>query len=201
MEGSELEFSTSLLQSYMDSCCLNVQSVLTQSVAFLSHLTCCLLTVKGFDIDVLTIEVHPIYVLKAAAEEYEEKVLLAVSDDYDDTGDRDFSNYSFPSPIWNRLETWQVAVKSAAVAPVALIAILGNLAVIRILIKARLTRNPINLFILNMSIADLLIALIFPWVILVFHFYQNFMLGEFICRAEGFVLSKCLHYLLMSQRC
>ena len=184
-----MEFSSLLLQSRLDSCCLKLQSVAAQTVTFLSNLTCCLLTVKGFEIDVVSIEFHPIFVLTAAEEEYEEKVLSTADDNYDDD---DFSNYSFPTPIWNRRESWEVGVKSAAVAPVALIAVLGNAAVIRILLKARLTKNPINLFILNMSIADLLCALIYPWVILVYHFYQNFMLGEFICRAEGFVLSKFL---------
>jgi hypothetical protein len=97
---------------------------------------------------------------------------------------------NFPKDIWNAREDWEIITKTVAVLPLVIIAILGNLTVIRIVLKARLTKNPVNLFILNMSIADLLTALIFPWIFLVSDFYQRFVLGKAICKSEGFVLSK-----------
>src|SRR4051794_39013856 len=71
-------------------------------------------------------------------------------------GDSDFSDRCYPEEIWYRRGSAEIIIKSVATAPLALAAVLGNLAVIRVSVKAKLLRNPVHLFILNMSVANLL---------------------------------------------
>lgn len=110
--------------------------------------------------------------------------------DYHDESVFNSSDFCFPAKIWYRVGDVEIAIKSAAVIPIALTAIVGNLAVIRILSQTKLTRNPINKFILNLSVSNFLCALVFPWVILINDFYNNFLLGDFMCRTEGFFICK-----------
>ena len=119
-----------------------------------------------------------------------ESVFYHRGDNDDDKPFFDPSDFCFPAKIWYRVGNAEVAIKSAAVVPIALTAIFGNLAVIRILLQTKLTRNPINKFILNLSISNFLCTLVFPWVILINHFYQNFMTGKFMCKTEGFFICK-----------
>ncbi|CAG2107877.1 unnamed protein product [Medioppia subpectinata] len=82
----------------------------------------------------------------------------------------DFSqcNFSDPDhPIWYRRPDWDVAVKTLAILPVMIVGVFGNLAVIALIVKLyTLRKSIINLFILNMAIADLLttvyIAICYP---------------------------------------
>lgn len=74
----------------------------------------------------------------------------------------DFSNESFSNStlIWFRRPAWEVAVKSIAVFPIMAIGIVGNIAVICFILNIKSLRaSHINLFILNMSFADLLTTL------------------------------------------
>ncbi|CAG7828361.1 unnamed protein product [Allacma fusca] len=176
----------SYLQSYIDSCCFDIR-LLFQLLTTISEATCCLLQVTGFDLDAVTANIHPLYSFKEN-DWSESNVSEESGTQVSDSEDLDFSNISFPTDIWNQRKDWEITVKTAAVAPIVLVAVIGNLAVIRIILKARLFRHPINMFILNMSVADLLCSLLFPWIILVSDLYQSFMLGEFICKTEGFVL-------------
>ena len=199
-------------QNYLDICCQIYQNQTALLVSTKSYLlsrtdinnipiekfpltkSCCLLNPSSYDIDILTNNLIPIYNYKSGF--YQNKILNDSSSgdqyDYDDSSEPDFSNLEFPNDIWNTRPEWEIVIKTIAVVPLVLLAIIGNLTVIRIVLKARLTKNPVNLFILNMSIADLLNALIFPWIFLVSDFYQRFVLGKIICKLEGFVLSKSI---------
>ncbi|CAG2169855.1 unnamed protein product [Oppiella nova] len=95
--------------------------------------------------------------------------------------------------LWYRLPDWNVAVKSLAIIPVMIVGIFGNLAVIALILRLHaLRKSHINLFILNMAIADLLTTLFCPWVALVNNVYQFYELGPFICQMDGFVKMLCL---------
>ncbi|XP_054165202.1 substance-K receptor-like [Oppia nitens] len=97
------------------------------------------------------------------------------------------------NPIWWIRPVWNVAAKSAAVLPVMVVGIFGNLAVICLILKLRpLRRSPVNLFILNMALADLLTTLFCPWIALVDNIYQIYVLGSFFCRLDGFIKILCL---------
>lgn len=66
-------------------------------------------------------------------------------------------NFSDDNPIWNRRPDWEVAVKSIAILPIMAIGLLGNLSIICLILSLKsLRKSHINLFIMNMALADLL---------------------------------------------
>ena len=74
----------------------------------------------------------------------------------------DFSkeNFSENCEIWGRKSSWEVAIKSIAVFPIMTVGIIGNIAVICFILNIKSLRaSHVNLFILNMSFADLLTTL------------------------------------------
>ena len=97
-----------------------------------------------------------------------------------------FTNYDFPNVIWIRRPGWEVAVKTISFIPVIIVSCLGNGFVIYLVATTSGLRTPMNLFILNMAIADFVSIILFPWIILCMDLYQNFILGSFICQTEGF---------------
>jgi len=154
--------------------------------------SCCVLTPIDYDLNIFTNELVPLYGCKDTGEfsRFKSDGISAKSEI-----ELNYSALEFPNEIWVMREPWEIGVKTAAVVPLVIIAILGNFLVMKIVIKSKaLRQNPVNLFIFNMSIADLLCALIFPWVFLITDFYQQFVLGAFVCRTEGFFMGnfKCL---------
>ncbi|CAG2117549.1 unnamed protein product [Medioppia subpectinata] len=107
-----------------------------------------------------------------------------------------FSQYNYSDDthtIWLRQPGWEVFVKSMAILPIMIIGIFGNLAIICLILKLKsLRKTHINLFILNMAIADLLTTLFCPWMALVDVIHQNYVLGPVFCKLEGFIKMLCL---------
>lgn len=92
----------------------------------------------------------------------------------------------YPNEIWIRHDDWEVAVKSAALAPVVLFGIFGNVTLLTVIIRSRPLKTPTNLLIVNMAITDMFTLLISSWMFLVRDTFQNYILGEFACKIEGF---------------
>lgn len=96
------------------------------------------------------------------------------------------SGIDYPNEIWIRRQDWEVGVKSTALAPIVLFGIFGNITLLAVIIKSRPLKTPTNLLILNMAITDMNTLIISTWMFLVRDIFQNYILGEFACKIEGF---------------
>lgn len=90
------------------------------------------------------------------------------------------------------LPQWEVTLKACAFVPVILFGIFGNIILLIIISKNRSLRTPTNLLIANMAVADLATVLICPVVFMFHDFYQNYQLGAFGCKSEGFLQASLL---------
>lgn len=105
------------------------------------------------------------------------------------TADNDEFNYSahnFPNEIWIVREDWEIAVKVLFVIPVVIFGIIGNVAIINIVMRNTFLRSPTNMLLANMAAADALTLLICPTMFLVTDLNQNYVLGKAGCKTEGF---------------
>ena len=76
--------------------------------------------------------------------------------------------------------------------PFIFISVIGNLLVIFVLIRFRQTRSPVNIFIGNMAVADLLSTIFLSWTGLTEEFYQGYPNGPFYCQYGDFFKYTCL---------
>lgn len=100
------------------------------------------------------------------------------------------SDTCYPNEIWILRPEWEVAVKSTALAPIVLFGIFGNVTLLVVIIKSGPLKNPTNTLIINMAITDVLTLGISSWMFLVRDIFQNYILGEFACKLEGFLECK-----------
>nr|CAG4644317.1 EOG090X0DX7 [Lepidurus arcticus] len=96
-------------------------------------------------------------------------------------------NRNKPAPIWGIRARWEIVAKVTAFLPVIIVGVLGNALVIYLVITNRVLRTPINVYILNLTIAELVGLTIFPCICMCTDFYQNYVLGGFVCKTEGFL--------------
>ncbi|KAJ9579510.1 hypothetical protein L9F63_004829, partial [Diploptera punctata] len=100
--------------------------------------------------------------------------------------DIDYKDYEFPNEIWIRKPDWEVGLKGAAFLAVVLLGVVGNALLLSIVLRNRSIHTPTNLLIANMAAADLATLLILPWIFFCIDCFQNYVLGEVGCRAQGF---------------
>lgn len=103
----------------------------------------------------------------------------------------DVSIYNFPIELYYMLPKWEVTIKATAFVPVILFGVFGNIILLTIISRNRNLRTPTNLFIANMAVADLATVLFCPIVFMFHDFYQNYQLGAFGCKSEGFLQGGC----------
>ncbi|KAL0274546.1 UNVERIFIED_CONTAM: hypothetical protein PYX00_002648 [Menopon gallinae] len=97
-----------------------------------------------------------------------------------------FTGTPYPSEIWVKKPTWEIAVKCCALLPVACLGIAGNAILLAATVKNRSLTTPTNLLVVNMAITDAATLLVNSWMFLVRDSFQNYVLGEFACNIEGF---------------
>jgi hypothetical protein len=78
-------------------------------------------------------------------------------------------------------------VKTVAFIVVVMVGIVGNILLLGIVLRNRSMRTPTNLLIANMAVADLATLVILPWVFICMDCFQNYILGEIGCKAQGFL--------------
>ncbi|XP_059480439.1 QRFP-like peptide receptor [Neocloeon triangulifer] len=112
-----------------------------------------------------------------------------VSDDDDD----DMSEFPIPVDLWCVKPWWEITIKVLLFLPVVIGGVLGNAAILNAVRKNRLLRMaPLNLYIANLAACDLCALIIGPWLLMCIDSFQNFVLGAFFCKTEGFVQSSLL---------
>ncbi|XP_017476799.1 PREDICTED: neuropeptide FF receptor 2 [Rhagoletis zephyria] len=99
-----------------------------------------------------------------------------------------YSNINFPEDrIWLRIPDWEIAVKISTFVPVIIFGLYGNFVLLQLIVLNRALRTPTNMLVANMAVADMLTLLICPAMFMITDFYQNYQLGSFGCKAEGFL--------------
>ncbi|KAI8522007.1 hypothetical protein Bbelb_017610 [Branchiostoma belcheri] len=94
--------------------------------------------------------------------------------------------YTFPG--FEYPTTAETAVKILVTALVFLIALIGNATVIGVVLITKTMWTPTNFYIMNLAVADLLIALFCMWIQLVADQTANWIFGDFMCRFYTFIL-------------
>ncbi|XP_078659488.1 QRFP-like peptide receptor [Branchiostoma floridae x Branchiostoma belcheri] len=94
--------------------------------------------------------------------------------------------YTFPG--FEYPTTAETAVKILVTALVFLIALVGNATVIGVVLITKTMWTPTNFYIMNLAVADLLIALFCMWIQLVADQTANWIFGDFMCRFYTFIL-------------
>jgi len=97
--------------------------------------SCCLLKPIRYELDIVTNNLIPIY-KNRDLELNGDNNCSTTFRPYDEN-DINYPEIPFINDIWNTREPWEVATKTLAVIPLVIIAILGNLTVIRIVIKVK----------------------------------------------------------------
>ncbi|XP_077999685.1 substance-P receptor-like [Glandiceps talaboti] len=87
-----------------------------------------------------------------------------------------------PSPDFDPGPTWLIVLKIVLYAIIIIVTIVGNFIVITIVFKNRTMRNVTNYYIVNLAIADLLIASVTMWMNLVDGLTRSWIFGEFMCK-------------------
>ncbi|XP_049850582.1 neuropeptide Y receptor type 2 isoform X2 [Schistocerca gregaria] len=103
-----------------------------------------------------------------------------------DKAEFNYSAHNFPNEIWIVRENWEIAVKILFVIPIVIFGIIGNVAIINIVVRNTFLRSPTNMLLANMAAADALTLLICPPMFLVSDLFQNYVLGKGGCKTEGF---------------
>jgi hypothetical protein len=97
---------------------------------------------------------------------------------------------SFPEELWYVKPWYEISVKAGLFVPVVVGGIVANVAILDAVRRNRLLRlAPLNIYIANMAACDLCALLLGPWLLMCIDSFQNFVLGAFFCKTEGFVQS------------
>ena len=108
---------------------------------------------------------------------------------YEDGKEFCFDQYNFTD--FNEIKVypvWEVAIRWIITLPIVVVGFFGNLTVIVILLKNRiLLRTDINIFILNMAVSDLILAIAGPIPFTIRCTHQFWVLGKVWCHLDGFV--------------
>ncbi|KAG8189254.1 hypothetical protein JTE90_013782 [Oedothorax gibbosus] len=105
-----------------------------------------------------------------------------------------FSMYNFPNNAsLTEPLTWSEYVKIALYVVVLVVALVGNISVILTVALNRSMRTTINLYLVNLAVADLFICLFCMWVPMVNSLTQPiYSLGEVFCKLNPFAQMTCL---------
>lgn len=87
-----------------------------------------------------------------------------------------------------------MTVKIATFVPIILLGMIGNGMMLNIIVRNRALQTPTNLLLANMAAADLAMITICPILFMFNNFYQDFRLGEFGCKVEGFLEGISMHF-------
>ncbi|XP_071539349.1 uncharacterized protein [Panulirus ornatus] len=94
---------------------------------------------------------------------------------------------NFPSEIWVRKSSTEVALKVFFMLPIILVGTVANTTILYLLCRNRRLRTTVNLFVGNLAVADLLLAAVCPTLFMLEDFYQHYILGPVGCRLQGFI--------------
>nr|KAG5691316.1 hypothetical protein BaRGS_014015 [Batillaria attramentaria] len=81
---------------------------------------------------------------------------------------------------------WEIVVKTVFYVPIISLAIIGNVLVILVVARNKRMRTTTNYYIVNLAVADCLVALTCSWVHLLDDLTPGWVLGAFFCKFNTF---------------
>ena len=109
-----------------------------------------------------------------------------------------FNDKNFSSFNPTEAPPWEIAIRWTFIIPMVILGVGGNLIIIIILLKNRLMlRITINIFILNMSVADLILAIVGPIPFTIKDMNNFWVMGPVWCKLEGYCQSKLYYFYIL----
>lgn len=102
----------------------------------------------------------------------------------------DMSHVNYPKEIVIK-PLWEIVLKTLFYIPVITLAILGNILVIIVVARNKRMRTTTNYYIVNLAVADCLVALTCSWVHLLDDLMPGWVLGAFFCKFNTFSQGGC----------
>ncbi len=124
---------------------------------------------------------------------------LGDSSAYEDYGDLDYTQHDYPGEGFKDVPAWEIALKTVTYIPVIVHAIVGNILIILVVARNKRMQTTTNYYIVNLAVADLLVAVSCSWVHLVDDLTNGWVLGAFFCRFNTFAqgtlttIANCLY--------
>ncbi|XP_055626107.1 neuropeptide Y receptor type 2-like [Toxorhynchites rutilus septentrionalis] len=97
------------------------------------------------------------------------------------------TRHRYPDEIWEQLPVQDIATKLAILVPIVVFGVVGNLALLEVIVVNRSLRTPTHLLIANLALVDVITLLLCPPMFLLHDFYQNYVLGPVGCKLEGLI--------------
>mgnify|MGYP002717062068 FL=1 len=101
-------------------------------------------------------------------------------------------NFSEFHQIWGHKPWPEILWKSTLMTTITLVGLVSNIAVMVLVLKRpQIRQRSLNLFIVNLAMADFLTVLFIPAVSLIENIFQNYELGPLMCSFEILIKGKC----------
>jgi hypothetical protein len=112
----------------------------------------------------------------------------SIWDAYSDTFD--VSQFDYPG-TFKVVPLWEMILKVTFCVITILTALFGNILVILVVVRNKRLQTTTNFYIVNLAIADLLVAVSCAWVHVVTDLYtKGWILGDFFCKFNSFAQGK-----------
>ena len=85
---------------------------------------------------------------------------------------------------------WEVATKITINVLIMAVAIIGNLAVVIVVVRNKRMQTTTNYYLVNLAISDLMVTLSCTWVHMVDDLTEGWVLGAFFCKFNSFMQGK-----------
>lgn len=112
----------------------------------------------------------------------------------------DVSNMNYPGNITTKPFS-EIVVKTVMYIPVIAMAIVGNILVILVVARNKRMRTTTNYYIVNLAVADCLVALSCTWVHLLDDLTPGWVLGAFFCKFDTFAQGKKMRLVFELRSC
>ena len=115
---------------------------------------------------------------------------------YDEEVNYDILKY-FNTDIPDPYPTWEIALKCISYAFAMSVGIIGNCAVILVMLCFKHMRTTTNVYIVNLAVSDLLLCCSCMWIHLGQNITSVWPFGDFFCSFNAFFESLNSHFLLL----
>ncbi|XP_055876707.1 QRFP-like peptide receptor isoform X2 [Biomphalaria glabrata] len=103
----------------------------------------------------------------------------------------DVSRVPYPRSV-SEASLWEVVVKCLLVGALMLMAVVGNLLIIVIVSTSKKMKTTTNYYIVNLAVADLLVACFPMWIYVIADVTEGWILGGFLCKFNAFVQTSAI---------
>ena len=111
----------------------------------------------------------------------------------------DYYTTDYPEAI-KSLPVWEIVIKVILYGVIIVASLLGNTLLIIVVFRNKRMHTATNYYIVNLGVADLMVALSCTWVHVVDDVTEGWSLGAFFCRINSFAHGKITYFVQMCVR-